>query len=337
MLKKRQLIQPVDWSLFVEQFRLYIYLLGAYSKFLTVGKCLGFPFVVQIQTQSSCNGACLACPYPILRGKLSQGAMEWDLFARIADQLALGPLPFRVSLFLQNEPLLDRRIFDWVRYFKTRAPNKICRVVTNGELLDRFSPSDIIGSRLDQLTISLNAHYRETYELVNTGLSYEKVMANVESLLSNGELRRRVKLSFLVTQQNQDEVHQATRYWKSRGVKVQVKQVTNRAGALEGFESIRPGSPCSAGSVVSRLLESLMSRARRVAGCTLPFCQMNILFNGDCIVCCHDWKRASVVGNATTTALREIWNNERMNEIRRLVRRKEYEGIDPCKECSVAR
>lgn len=263
--------------------------------------------------------------------------MEWDLFARIADQLASEPMLYRVSLFLQNEPLLDRRIFDWVRYFKTRAPDKTCRVVTNGELLDRFSPSDIIGSRLDQLTISLNAHYKETYELINRGLSYEKVMANVESLLSNRALRRRVRLSFLVTQQNQDEVPQATRYWKSRGVKAKVTQVTNRAGALEDFESIRPSSPCSGGSVVSRLLERLMSRARQLAGCILPFCQMNILFNGDCVVCCHDWKRASVVGNARTTALREIWNNERMNEIRRLVLRKEYERINPCNECSVAR
>lgn len=219
ILKKRSIIQSVDWSRFVEQLRLYIYLLSAYSKFLTVGKCTGFPFMVQIQTQSSCNGSCLACPYPILRGKLDQGAMEWDLFVRIADQLASEPMLYRVSLFLQNEPLLDRRIFDWVRYFKTRAPDKTCRVVTNGELLDRFSPSGIIGSRLDQLTISLNAHYKETYELINRGLSYEKVMANVESLLSNRALRRRVRLSFLVTQQNQDEVHQATRYWKSRGVK----------------------------------------------------------------------------------------------------------------------
>lgn len=43
------------------------------------------------------------------------------------------------------------------------------------------------------------------------------------------------------------------------------------------------------------------------------------------------------VGKARTTALREIWNNERMNEIRRLVLRKEYERINPCNECSVAR
>ncbi|MHA1485228.1 MAG: SPASM domain-containing protein, partial [Candidatus Thorarchaeota archaeon] len=77
-----------------------------------------------------------------------------------------------------------------------------------------------------------------------------------------------------------------------------------------------------------------MSGTGRVTGCPLPFYQMNVLFNGDAIICCHDWNRASVIGNAGTSSLREIWNSTKVNEIRRLVLRKRYEEIDSCKECS---
>ena len=117
----------------------YLYLIGAYSKFLTVGKCLNFPRILHIQTQSFCNGRCSICPYPIVSKKLDQGTMEWSLFAKLADETASEPLLSTVLFELHNEPLLDERIFDWVKYLKSISPDKSCVIVTNGELLDSFS------------------------------------------------------------------------------------------------------------------------------------------------------------------------------------------------------
>lgn len=328
--------KPRDGS-FLEQARLYAYLLRAYAGFLVTGRCPDFPLIVQVQTQSACNGRCLACPYRTVSGRLEQGVMERDLFDRIADQVASEPLLDRVSFGLQSEPLLDRRILELVGQLKSGAPGMTCRIVTNGELLDTFSAGDIARSGLDQLTISLNAHSRETYELLNVGLSYDRVMGNVESVLSKDALRDRVRLSFLATEQNRNEIGQAMRRWKSRGVKTRTVQVSNRAGALEGYDGVRPASPRTGLSLASRLWGVLMAGPRRTAGCTLPFCQMNILYNGDCVVCCHDWNRASVVGNARSTPLREIWNGSELNGIRRMVLRKEYHQIGACKGCSEAR
>lgn len=329
------MIQPFARPVVPEHVRLYPYLLATYSKFLMVGRCLPFPLVVQIQTQSYCNGRCMPCPYRLLKDQLDQGAMEWDLYAHVAAQLASEPLLSRVSLFLQNEPLMDRSVFDWVNHLKTLAPHKTCRLSTNGELLDNFSPDDIAHSGLDDLKISLNAHSRETYELLNTGLSYDRVRANIESLLSNRSLRGKVNIGFLVTHQNQDEVIQATRYWASRGVRTRLTGVTNRAGAVQGFENLRPDSGQIGTSARQRLSQTLKARLRQAAGCVLPFCQMFILFNGDCVICCHDWKRSLVVGNARTTTLREIWNGDRINEVRRLLLRKHYDQLDPCRQCSL--
>jgi radical SAM protein with 4Fe4S-binding SPASM domain len=115
------------------------------------------------------------------------------------------------------------------------------------------------------------------------------------------------------------------------------QKIANRAGTLGNYERLRLKTNYRGTSFLSRLWRRLMTGTGQVTGCHLPFCQMNVLFNGDVIICCHDWNRATVVGNAKTSSLREIWNSKKMNEIRRLILRKRYEQLDSCRGCSLAR
>jgi radical SAM protein with 4Fe4S-binding SPASM domain len=62
---------------------------------------------------------------------------------------------------------------------------------------------------------------------------------------------------------------------------------------------------------------------------------MNILFNGDAIICCNDWARATVVGNIKNNTLREVWNSKKMNEVRQLLLKKRYQQLDSCNGCSM--
>jgi radical SAM protein with 4Fe4S-binding SPASM domain len=238
---------------------------------------------------------------------------------------------------LHNEPLLDKRIFELIKYVKSKAPGKLCLMVTNGELLDKFNPGDIIQSNLDELTISLNATSKDTYERISNGLSYDRVTNNISTLLANPVLKQRLSLSFLLLRENADEVYQAVRYWKTQGVGTRVIEPTNRTGLLSSYEEIKPVTHYREGSLVLRIRQLIMSMLAARIGCFLPFYHMTILFNGDCIVCCHDWGRASVVGNLKTASLRDIWNGQEMNRIRRLIRKKNYKQIGACSGCSLAR
>ena len=95
--------------------------------------------------------------------------METSLFYKIIDELSRSPYFVEVLFELHNEPLLDNRTFQFIRYVKSKNRNNACSLVTNGQTIDRFSLSEIVQSGIDKFIISLNAHSPETYKRV-TGL-----------------------------------------------------------------------------------------------------------------------------------------------------------------------
>lgn len=320
--KVRPLYQP-----YKVPYPLYRYLIRSYFGSLTKLPCADLPLVLEIQTQSRCNGRCVMCPYTELSGQLDHGTMEWSTIEKIAEQLPLGsPWPL-ISLSLQNEPLLNKRIFDVVKCFKNRG--KFCRITTNGSLLGNYEPMVIAQSNLDELIISLNATSKEMYESTNTGLPYDKVMDGINLMLSNEYLRRRIIISFVVTRPNQDTIYKGIDYWKMRGVRTLLQPVRNVGGNVDGYANIQPTSLLF-GKTFTRLLKRELYRT---VGCMNPFYAMNIIFNGDCILCCHDWTRSTVVGNITNTPLKDVWNSYKMNQIRRSILSKKWKRVIPCREC----
>ncbi|UCH50880.1 MAG: SPASM domain-containing protein [Chloroflexota bacterium] len=306
-----------------------------YLRFLVSENCLDFPLVVQIQTQSFCNGRCSICPYPVVSRKLSQGAMDDELFSKIARELASEPLFSNLILHLHNEPLLDAKIFERVRYLKSISKGKNCNFVTNGVLLDKFSLTEIKESNIDRLTISLNAHSRETYESTNIGLDYDRVMSNIDRLISDKFLKQRLVLGFVLTQHNAAEIYQATQYWKRRGVKTRVLPIFSRGGLVKDFERLKPDGQYWGWPLVSAVWHQLVYKIPAIVGCHRPFSDMCILYNGDIILCCQDWNRSPVLGNVAKNSLKEIWNSDKMRQVRRLLWRRRYSEIDACKDCSI--
>jgi len=315
----------------------YQYMLRTYLKYLAVGKCLSYPMSLLIQTHSYCNAHCSFCPHSTISRKLEQGEMEWTLFERMAGQLTTFRLPPQLFFGLHSEPLLDKRILDFVRLVKSKRKDIFCSIVTNGQLLDNFDPMDIAESGLNHLSVSLNAHSRESYERLNNGLSYDRVMNNISRVLSSEPLRHKVSVSYVATRWNLDEIRRATTYWKEKGVDTWVEQVKNRTGLIDGYEDIKLPSRYYDGNVAVQTWKRMMSRLGHLTGCTIPFHQMNVYFNGDCVICCHDWRRSTVIGNIADASLESIWNSERTNANRSNLLRKRYNRIDACKNCSVAR
>jgi len=288
------------------------------------------PLLIQLQTHSSCNGRCIFCPYTELNSKLDQGKIEWPLFEKIADDILRWEGLGKVLFMLQNEPFLDKDFFEYIRYIKHKKPEMKLTTVTNGTLLQTEMVERISESGLDEVTISLDAFSKETYKTLHPGFSFEKVLEGIQRLLKQKPDNLVVRLSFVSTKMNYHELPDFIKFAKGIGAQWRAIFFFNRADSLKGYRRMRlPAYKWH--SLKPKLTYKYFYRT-----CPFPFARMSVLFNGDAIICCHDWQRNIVVGNAKTHSLQEIWSGKKFDELRKTILHKQYHKISSCARCNIA-
>jgi len=263
----------------------------------------GFPRILQIQTQSGCNARCQFCPNESIQGKLPMGQMDEDLFRRIIDEAVKHPVE-RISPYLMNEPLTVSRLPDLIRYISDRKSAMTrTKINTNGSFLDEDMGRRLIESGLDRLHVSFHGIRKETYETSMGNLSYEKTLANVNRFIELQNLSKaktpKLKITMVHTKTIDQELDEIREYWTSRGVTVNIHALENRSHK----------------SVQGRKLNILPMSA--LADCDRLMQQAYILWNGDCVLCCVDWERTTVLGNLCEGGLEKVWQNDKYLQIRR--------------------
>ncbi len=315
--------------------RLYGKLRAANKRYSASGDMAAHPFpgVIQLQTINACQAACKMCPYPIFKDVFARGRMDDELFNKVMQEIAQHKEVDTFVPMLQNEPFLDKHIFEKIRTFKETTQGRVTvELVTNGAFLTEENIERIRDSGLDILDISLDALSREIYQKIRIGLKYETVLAGVERVLDANLPKTAVFVRLVRMRDNLHEVKPFTRHWRKRGASVFIYTANNRVGALDEFdENLHlPNSELSPFYRMGRrLFRAWMGH------CPIPFSTANILHNGDVLMCVHDWARKEIVGNVREASLAEIWNGERMREVRRLVSRRQYEQLPACRDCSL--
>ena len=256
--------------------------------------------------------------------------MDELLFKKIADEIAGWDGPKKVALMLQNESLLDTKFFERILYIKSVNPKIMLVTVTNGTLLSPAMVDRICASGLDELTISVDALSKQTYELLHPGFSFEQIQDGIQRLFQHKPDQLSVIFSFVLTKMNYHELADFKRFAKNNGAKWQTMYLLNRANNVPAFHQMR--LPLfNLHTIKEHLLYKCFYQT-----CPQPFARMNVLFNGDVIICCQDWQHKIVVGNANTQSLQEIWSGKMYDELRKKLIQKQYHDIPTCSECSIA-
>ena len=108
--------------------------------------------ILQVETKSACNMACSFCPYPLKEDKTS--ILDFEAIKNILTQVNPKDPNFKYLTFSQfNEPLLDNRIFEIMKYAKGLG-FKIY-FVTNGLLLNKQKVIDELIKLKPDIKISL--------------------------------------------------------------------------------------------------------------------------------------------------------------------------------------
>lgn len=275
-----------------------------------------FPRTVEFQTLSVCNAKCVFCPHALSPELIPHGRMEDGLIDKIVSECGRH-LVNRISPYLTNEPLVDKRMPDILRLIRKKVPFFTkTKINTNAALLTEEVSRKLLDSGLSQIWFSVNGYSPETYR-ASMNLDFETSMRNIDTFLELkkklGRKRPSVKVTTLRTTIVEHELDYAEKYWSTRDVQFTIHHMDNRAGS-----EVNDISPVE---------------HRHKRNCDLFLKQAYIVENGDMILCCHDWQQTVVLGNVADKSIKEVWNSPTYLDRIYEYYAGNFDNIEICRNC----
>jgi MoaA/NifB/PqqE/SkfB family radical SAM enzyme len=281
-----------------------------------------WPVLVKVDISPLCNLRCTYCVHanPGDDDALAQQVfrrhqlMSVEQFERIAREVAGRSAA--VALYYVGDPLMHP---DLPAMCATAAQFRLnSHISTNFSFrLDDDRLGELVTSGLSHLTVCVDGITQDGYERTRVGGRIDRVLDNLERILTfRKELGRRypkVEVQYIKYQHNLDEVNEAERWARERGV----DQFTDYWGNLYNYADVAPDR--------YEVLEP--KRPGALPLCAWPHFAMQIKWDGDVLPCCYHRVAeqyqpdgdARPVGNVFATSVAEVWNSPAYRRLRRLV------------------
>lgn len=276
---------------------------------------LGRPYVFQIELTNFCNLKCPMCPHDLMTREV--GYMDFELFKDIVAQVKSTNPDLR--LHNMGESLFHKDIAKFIRFANDNQLETI--LSSNATTLTENKIQELIDAQLSWLYISFDGASAATYERFRKGAHYEREKAKVEHLL---RMRQRqssrfpqVMMSCLSLPGTRAEVEEFRGYWQSRVEAVRIKPADVWDGSSDRIKSIVADMQYPAGDSV----------------CSWPWQSVVVLWDGRVVPCCFDYDGKYVLGDLRQKSLAQIFNDEPMRELRRLLRERRADEVSLCRSC----
>ena len=277
---------------------------------------LKFPLHVDIELTEACNLKCVMCVHGTT-GVPVTGRMDMDMARRMVDEAVEGGAN-SVKFNWRGEPALHTGLEELVAYAKQRGILEV-QFNTNGIPFTDKRIEDIVDAGLDRIIFSMDGATKETYERIRVGASFERLTENIrkfdDARRRRGQTKPFIRIQMVRMTDNQDEVDQFVEMWRGVADDISVKDVTDRG----------QGSVLYAGDQVA------VGRRR----CNQPWQRMVVARDGKVFPCCSDWDRTYEIGDVSQSALKDIWKDKPMEDLRQINREGRLDEVDPCKNCFV--
>lgn len=251
---------------------------------------------LQIECSAICNAACVFCPYPTMTRQ--RGTMDVDLFKKIIDEAAEIPLISMITITGLGEPLLDKHLFERLKYVRKKMPAIHLDLYTNGSYLTDAKIDEMIDAKVTVLYVSLNA--------------------------ANAVKRQQIMFPHNGTD-DYDFVCQQARKAIEKGLKVVVKAVTSKDlmehDERDQFKEAWGGFVDDGGNAFMHLEGNWAGatwpmRIKPTTACHRAISQIMVLWDGRVSLCCFDGEGEVTLGDLNRQTIREIYNGGKALEYR---------------------
>ncbi len=275
------------------------------------------PFCVMLDPGPVCNLRCPFCPTTTGWSELKREFLKPEVFHRIAGNLRLD-LVQELHLYNWGEPFLNPYLTDYIRYFSQHGTRTIVHTnFSSNDFDDRFLVR-LVDSGLTTLIISIDGASQETYEKYRVGGDIQRVLQNMRRLKDVksglGATNPTVSYKMLLNRFNEHEQDDARRLAQDCGAEFVVHENFWMPNELR--------TEWMARSVLDK--RGQIPVTSQAAGpipteCRQLWDTVIVNANGDVFPCCLVCKPRHAVGNLAEQDIRHIWNNEKMQKLRRYV------------------
>lgn len=254
-----------------------------------------FPLCYEIQLMDACNMRCAICH----KRKRSGKKLDMRILEKALIEGAEYGLP-AVQFGLDSEALYDvNYLINAIELVKQHGVMDII-VDTNGLLLNEDVAEKLLHSGITMICISIDAYTVETYNKIRHSDKFTLVEQNVMRLC---DLRKasdtflpQIRVSFCKTYVNQHEESAFVNKWSKIVDQVDVQNYISTVGEFQCLEK---------------------GRKIKTDFCKDPFRRVGILATGDVQPCCCSFLSPDIVlGNLTKSTIMELWNSEKLRDMR---------------------
>ncbi len=262
---------------------------------------LDTPFHVFVDVSSACNHSCKFC-FNHDKTKSFHEIMKPEVFEDVVIGLTKFPRKLKsVKMYGFGEPLLNEHLADMIRIVKMAGVSERVETTSNGWWLKPETSSDLIDAGLDRLVISVN------------GLSDEQLLDVTGARVNFEEYVKQIQYFY-------DHRENCILHIKTTDATVgnDPNRFFNIFGDICDEISIDMVAPIwyDVKSDASPTTNLYNNPIKPVEVCPYIFYHMTVHSNGQVSTCFVDWQRMNIIGDATKESLVDIWNGERLKEIR---------------------
>jgi radical SAM protein with 4Fe4S-binding SPASM domain len=297
---------------------------------------LSGPLHVDLELNFTCNLRCEMCVFSLSKDEIakwgnSSKSISYEQAKKILDECKQNGA-VSVGFSGVGEPLLNKWLPDLVKYAHDIGYLDIM-FNTNGVLMNEEVSRKLIESGLTRIMISLDALTKEVYEKIRIGSDYDKVLNNLETMLS---LRKQlnsitplVRVSIVKTSLNEAQLDDFVEYWSKKVDFVAIQQYENFSyGDDSSNEDDLIKEDLRAASAMNSYKDEFQ--------CTTPWARMLIRHDGTVLPCCS-WHGLSLkMGNVFENSLDEIWNSTAWKKLRILHKEGRWADHKICRHCALS-
>lgn len=270
------------------------------------------PTLVQIESSTACDAKCVFCPRPKMKRK--GGTMKESLFEKIVQEskkLGISEL----VLFLNGEPLIFPRLFDWLKRLRQEGLRTV--IFTNANQLTTHksivltSFHDVIQS----IVFSIGGIDTETYKEV-MGLNYDKVLGNIRKFAQINAGKINTKAHIPLMSMTQKFTDRWVDHWR------------------EYVDELSPTDMFNFGGLIKDDLE-LKESDLHVRKFCARLNHLTVLWDGRVCLCCIDAEGQVILGNVNKQTLSEIYNGDLAKRYRAKQSEGKYSDLPLCQDCNM--